>query len=605
MAQFKTNFWRRTRDFLMLGGAKARWLAKIRLDLEEVEKNTGCKISVVHQSEINSLKKIRKSIFKDSNGLRLKGLPELALKVINAAQSLGITSPQLQVERAKSLEALNEHEKAVRIWEQQTLCEELEIKTEADNAIKHYEQKRYLASELLQLLKSLINSNKIEPKHLPDTAPYDLATLENHIINEAIELRKNNKNELSLKILEISSDAGLKTNLINENKARALFNMKNKREAVHIWQSLLSSQDEVSRDSAQKILTRLSNDLLNSVKRVISNNNLPIHHLPNEIPQDLSKLGVCILKEAIKLREEKQNEISLKILDITASAGFETDSINENRARALINLNQNVDAVNLLTELLSSKNQNINKSSANILENLGVGLIEEIKKAMKIDGLIIDKVPGNEQKSIASLEKFILQQAIELRKNKRERLSLQILDLSVKAGLQTERIEDNRARAFANMKRYGEAVTIWNSLANSRNEQLQESAKIMIERFGAQGLQQQIMSEVDHILFHEGDQKQAIDLLTNAILQNPTDEKIQERLGQVAMMDKEGDENQEFGELLIHRQTLAGFEAFITAIEKLDKPALQGTQDNKRSRNTPQQLKINSNKNIRKSTDKN
>ena len=81
--------------------------------------------------------------------------------------------------------------------------------------------------------------------------------------------------------------------------------------------------------------------------------------------------------------------------------------------------------------------------------------------------------------------------------------------------------------------------------------------------------------------------------------------KIQERLGQVAMMYKEDDENQEFGELLIHRQTLAGFEAFITAIEKLDKPALQGTQDNKRSRNTPQQLKINSNKNIRKSTNKN
>ena len=596
MAQFKTNFWRRTRDFLMLGGAKARWLTKIRLDLEEVEKNTGCKISVVHQSEINSLKKIRKSILKDTNGLRLKGLPELALKVINAAQSLGITSPQLQVERAKSLEALNEHEKAVRIWEQQTLCEELEIKTEADDAIKHYEQKRYLASELLQSLKSKINSNKIEPKYLPDTAPYDLATLENHIINEAIELRKNNKNELSLQILEISSDAGLKTNLINENKARALFNMKNKREAVHIWQSLLSSQDEVSRDSAQKILTRLSNDLLNSVKRVISNNNLPIHHLPNETPQDLSKLGVCILKEAIKLREEQQNEISLKILDITASAGFETDSINENRARALINLNQNVDAVNLLTELLSSKNQNINKSSANILENLGVGLIEKIKKAMEIDDLIIDKFPGNEQKSIASLEKFILQQAIELRKNKRERLSLQILDLSVKAGLQTERIEDNRARALANMKRYGEAVTIWNSLANSRNEQLQESAKIMIGRFGAQGLQQQIMSEVDHILFHQGDQKQAIDLLTNAILQNPTDEKLQERLGQVAMMDKEGNENQEFGELSIHRQTLAGFEAFITAIEQLDKPALQATQDNNRSKINPQQLKIKSNK---------
>jgi hypothetical protein len=91
------------------------------------------------------------------------------------------------------------------------------------------------------------------------------------------------------------------------------------------------------------------------VKEVIANHFLPTHHLPNVTPQDLSKLGACILKEAIELRKEKQESLSLEILELTTSAGFETDSINENKARVLINLNRSAEAVKLLKELRSSK----------------------------------------------------------------------------------------------------------------------------------------------------------------------------------------------------------------------------------------------------------
>ena len=409
MAQSKTNFWRSTQNLLMLGRTNARLISNIRHDLEDIQNDTNYKLTTIHRNDINSVKKIRKAILKDANHLRLYNNPELALKIIDTAKKRGITSNQLEAGRAKSLTALNEHEKAIQIWQKQTSCEISKIKDEANDAIKHYERNLYLATELLNSLRTTLKLEKIEPKHLPETAPYDFATMEHPIINEAIELRKNDKNELSLKILEISARAGLKTDSVNSNRARVLFNMGKKRDAVHIWQSLLSSKNEEARNSAQKILSRLSNDLLHSVKRVITNDYLATQHLPDETPQDLSKLGVCILKEAIELRKNKKENLSLEILELTTSAGFETDSINENRARVLINVNRNVDAVKLLEELRSSKKQEIQESAIRLLEMLGKNLLKKLDIILKRNGWKIRHLPKeNIRQAIQKLESSIL-----------------------------------------------------------------------------------------------------------------------------------------------------------------------------------------------------
>lgn len=584
MAKSKTSFWRNTQNFLMFGRANARLISNIRHALEEVQDNTSYELTAIDYKENKSLKKIRKAISKDANQLRLNDDHELALKVIDIAQNLGITSPQIEAGQAKSLTALNEHEKAIQIWKKQTSCNKLKIKNEANNAIKHYEQNHYFATELLKALRSIMGSENTEPKHLPESAPYDLATLEYPIIHEAIELRNDNKNELSLKVLEISAHAGLKTDLMNDNKARVLFNIGKKRDAVHIWQSLISSENEETRDSAQKILNRLSNALLHSVKEVITNHFLPTHHLPNETPKDLSKLGTCILKEAIELRKEKQESLSLEILELTTSAGFETDSINENKARVLINLNRSAEAVKLLEELRSSKKQDIQESAVRILQLLGKNLLVRLNEMLPKNDWKIRYLPDNNQQIIQELENAILKEAIELRKAKKDELSLKVLDITVKAGLQSERIEDNRARALVNMKRYSEAVAIWHSLSESVNARMQETANLMLERFGSKGNQQKILSEVDNALSCDNDQKHAISLLTSAILQNPSDQKLHEKLGQVAMMSENNNNDEQFEELTVYRQSLAGFEAFITALEQQGTAAHKSTNITKGTR---------------------
>ena len=97
---------------------------------------------------------------------------------------------------------------------------------------------------------------------------------------------------------------------------------------------------------------------------------------------------------------------------------------------------------------------------------MGENLIPKLKGTLAKNGWQMHYLSENMQQPIQKLENLILKETIEMRKQKHNKLSLEILDLTVKAGLKTDRIEDNRARALVNLERYCEAVSIWNTLKN-------------------------------------------------------------------------------------------------------------------------------------------
>ena len=578
MAQTKKGFWKNTKEFfLTFGNADARLIINLKDDLEVVQNEINYQLTALQQADLKSLKNIRKALLNDANKLRINNSSEASLKVIETARNHGVISAQLEAERAKSLAILNQHEQAIEIWREQASSNELKIKQKAEAEIRTYEQNHRLAVELLQSLQTAIRSEMVEIKHLPETAPHQLSALELPVLYESIELRNGNNELLSLKLLEICIEYGLRSDLIDDNRARALLKIGRKRDAIHIWQSLLSSINEETRDSAQRILTRLSQRLLTSLTKIITDNQQKIQHLPQQTPQDLSQLGFSILKEAITLRKEQQDQLSLQILELTTSEGFETDAINENKARALVNLKRSIEAVHLLEDLLASKKEKTQESAKKILKSLGQNLLEQTKKILSINGWQIRHLPENPPQLLAELEPALLKEAIALRKAKQEKLSLAILDLSIKSGLKTDRIDDNKARALVNDEKYFEAVTIWNSLKDSQNAQIQQSAISMLKSFGDKGFQQGVLQEVDNILLSKKDQDQAINLLIDAILQNPSDHKFHEKLGEVAIMTtNKGDQSdQQFEELSAHSRALAGFEAFVTELEQRDKPALK------------------------------
>lgn len=582
MAQIQKGFWKKTQNFfLTLGNANVRIIINLKHDLEDVQEGVSYQLRALHQADINTIKNLRKALLNDANSLRTKNRSDASLKLIEVARNHGITSAKLEAERARALAALNHHEQAIKIWHDQASSDILKIKQQANTEIELYEQSHLSAIELLERLQTTLRSEMVEIKHLPEVAPHQLSALELPILNESIKLRNNNNEQLSLKLLEICIQHGLRSDLIDDNKARALFKNGLKRDAIQTWQSLLSSNNEETRDSSRKVLTQQSQNLVVSLKKTILDNRQQIQYIPEQIPQDLSKLGALILKEAIRLRKEDQAELSLQILELTTSAGFETDAINENKARALVNLKRNTEAVQILEDLLSSKKEETQESAKRILQNLSQHLLEQTKKILTTSGWQILHLPDNPPPLIAKLETALLQEAIALRKAKQDKLSLAILDLSIKSGLKTDRIDDNKARALVNEEKYFEAVTIWNLLKYSKNAQVQKSANSMLKRFSNKGFQQRILQEVDSILLTKKDKDQAVTLLTDAILQNPSDQKFHEKLGEIAIMTTHNSHqsDQKFEELSAHSQALAGFDAFVTALEQRYKPALKNTEE--------------------------
>ena len=582
MAQIQKGFWKKTQNFfLTLGNANVRIIINLKHDLEDVQEGVSYQLRALHQADINTIKNLRKAVLTEAKSIRSKNRSDASLKLIEVARNHGITSAKLEAERARALAALNHHEQAIKIWHDQASSDILKIKQQANTEIELYEQSHLSAIELLERLQTTLRSEMVEIKHLPEVAPHQLSALELPILNESIKLRNNNNEQLSLKLLEICIQHGLRSDLIDDNKARALFKNGLKRDAIQTWQSLLSSNNEETRDSSRKVLTQQSQNLVVSLKKTILDNRQQIQYIPEQIPQDLSKLGALILKEAIRLRKEDQAELSLQILELTTSAGFETDAINENKARALVNLKRNTEAVQILEDLLSSKKEETQESAKRILQNLSQHLLEQTKKILTTSGWQILHLPDNPPPLIAKLETALLQEAIALRKAKQDKLSLAILDLSIKSGLKTDRIDDNKARALVNEEKYFEAVTIWNLLKYSKNAQVQKSANSMLKRFSNKGFQQRILQEVDSILLTKKDKDQAVTLLTDAILQNPSDQKFHEKLGEIAIMTTHNSHqsDQKFEELSAHSQALAGFDAFVTALEQRYKPALKNTEE--------------------------
>ena len=581
MDQAKVNFWTKTQNFLAtLRHSNASQIINFKSELEAIQAETSYTFIALTQANNKSLKKLRKAISKDAEHL-IGTAPEVSLRILSLARRHGVNSLKSESIRAKILASLNHHQEAMAIWKEQASCNQKSIQNEANYEITNHTRKVELFQDLLGQLRAKLNLEKVKIKHLPEQAPQDISTLEYFIVNEAIALRAEKNERLSLEILDMCIDSGINTDLVNENRARAMFNMGQKRDAIQIWQSLLKSEDSAKQESSRLILDRFGRDLLAKLKKNITNAGLPIQHLPEYIPQDLSILGRSILREAIELRQSQHEALSFKILELTTSAGFETDAINENKARALLNLQRNSEAVQILQSLLSSKNPATQSSAKKILQGLNNKLLSRLRDIIIKNGKEIRHLPEKSDDYLAGLEKVIIREAISLRKDKQEKLSLQLLELSIKTGLKTDLIEDNIARTLVNMDKYGEAVTIWQSLKDSKNPKIRDSATLMLNRFWEQGMQQNTLKEVDSLLLetdhYANGREKAINLLTSAILKNPNDEILQNKLGEIASSNSNDIDNDIKPEdITRHQQNLDGFYAFLKALENLQQPALKG-----------------------------
>lgn len=220
------------------------------------------------------------------------------------------------------------------------------------------------------------------------------------------------------------------------------------------------------------------------------------HHLNQ--PDANSDVQTALLQDVIALRDQGHADRSLALLDAAAEAGLSSDWIEDNRARALLALGRDQEALAVLETLTACGTEAVAKAAWQQMEVLtgpAVGdSVEAVPAAADVAGPeeAVDPTP-------------VLKEAIQLRESGDAQASLEVLEQAVAKGLSSPWIEDNRARALVMLERRAEALAIWERLAEGEDE-------------GVRGMAAEMASR----------QRQALEALTDASIDALIDESTDE-----------------------------------------------------------------------------
>merc|ERR1712185_101 len=114
--------------------------------------------------------------------------------------------------------------------------------------------------------------------------------------------------------------------------------------------------------------SQLVKELSAQLRQLLQNEGRVVQHLPESAPAQLMELELPLLKEAIGLREANDVALSLQVLEAAVAAGLRSGWIDDNRARALVNLERYSEALELWQALLTSDTPALQDSAKEMLE---------------------------------------------------------------------------------------------------------------------------------------------------------------------------------------------------------------------------------------------
>ena len=402
------------------------------------------------------------------------------------------------------------------------------------------------------------------------------------VLEQAIALRDQGNPDAALNLLEQQAAVGVRNPWLADNLARCLVNLNRKAEALTIWQALATSADvgiaEQAADMAAQVERGLVGDLIDKLQAIVSSGGESLQHEQLTAETSFDALTTPVLEEAIRLREAGQPSYSLEVLRCAEAAGLNSPWLQENQARALVHLDRRDAAVPIWETLTSSGEPNAVALASEMLEvhrpKLVGDLNRQLRQQLEREGRVVRHLPETAPSKIEELELPVLQEAIDLREQGDAELSLGLLDTAKEAGLGSGWIDDNRARVLVNLDRYSEAMALWQQLQVSGDAALEQAASEMLEMVAAKGREQQVLVEVEELLNNASDpasgQQQALERLTDAVLENPDCDAWQQRLRELAAAGDSRLQPDETGfpELNEQRKVLAGFDALLSVVER-------------------------------------
>ena len=519
---------------------------------------------------------VQTALLQDVIALREMGHADRSLALLDVAAEAGLRSDWIEDNRARALLALGREGEAQALLQSLSGCG-----TDAVAAA---------AREQLAALGGAIPA----PAPAAAAEPIDLTPLQEDVLapsalspelkaelDAAIALRESGQVEASLAMLDRCSAEGNRSPWLAGNRARALLLLDQRDEAQAIWQALLGSAHEAVTSSAQAMLELLEAERLKQLRdewlQLAQAEAETLPELESAEATALADLERPVLEASIRLRDQGAAALSLRLLEAAREAGLCSAWIDDNRARALVQLNRRAEAQVIWEELAQGDDEGVRAMATEMAELQRTQLVKELsaqlRQLLQNEGRVVQHLPETAPAQLMELELPLLKEAIGLREANDVALSLQLLEAAVAAGLRSGWIDDNRARALVNLERYSEAVELWQALLTSDTPALQEAAAAMLELNEARGLEQGVLLEVDRLLEQADSSEQgsaaALEFLTDALLQNPDRDALQEKLQSVATaLESSADAEATFAELKPQRQVLKGFDAFLSVLEQ-------------------------------------
>lgn len=189
----------------------------------------------------------------------------------------------------------------------------------------------------------------------------------------------------ALLFLDLSMKVGFRSNRLDMYRARALMSVERYSDAMKIWKDFDKCEDAAIKQKASSQSTKILNLFLKDASSTLKSRKWNIQYLPNKVKEGLPELESLIVQEASVLRKAGQLEISLKLLEKALSFGLRNPEMDDHRAKALVKLNRNREALKLWKINLNSDLP----KDLHAKFTLHINRIEEKVDRQKVDQLIL------------------------------------------------------------------------------------------------------------------------------------------------------------------------------------------------------------------------
>ena len=475
-----------------------------------------CARQIGFQSSALNDKQTSDSLLKRAINFRDEGEYDQSLDLLNIATKADFKSDLIDDNRARALIKLRRIPEALSIWENLADSDVQSVKESSRKLVKKYLQE--FQEKLIKIcdlnswevvsiknncnsfrqLESLVHEELVEINSAcrPEIAmlliqcarqigfkssAFNDKQVSELLLKRAIDLRNKGEHEQSLELLNIAIKAEFKSDLIDDNRARALVKLHRISEALSIWEKLFDSNIQSIKDNSRQFVEKYLQEFKDKLTEICDQDCRDIIYL-NKQCESFKELEMYVLKEVIELRNAGYPETSLRLIKRAYELGFTSSTLTDNEARALVSLKRLRDAITVWSELVNSSSDNVSTNAKKMVGKFDAIAANSIKNRVSnvASSLDVDLINVNKLEfvSLSALEDCLLRDVIAVRDGGNDEAALRIIDSALSAGARRdEHLLDNRARALNNLNRLPEAISVWKELQRCANKDLREKSK--------------------------------------------------------------------------------------------------------------------------------